>query len=85
MNDYLCVIPPSLPLKDICISGGFALALFAGAISLAAYAGQWSEFERPSTNLSLSASIRSATGGSAVSAETNTSLKSLATWSPSPW
>ena len=83
----ICVLflPPSLPLKDICISGGFALALFAGAVSLGVYASQWSEFERLSTELRLSASIRSATGGSAVSAETNTSLKSLATWSPSPW
>ena len=80
----ICVLflPPSLPLKDICISGGFAVALFVGAVPLGVYAGQWGQ-----AGGTIVARIRSATGGSAVSAETKkkTSLKSLATWSPSPW
>ena len=46
------------------------------------YAGEWGQLEQELARFGLSASIRSATGGSAVSAETNTSwllLKSLAT------
>ena len=55
------------------------MALFTGAVPLAVYAGQWGQAESVLMQFGLSGSIRSATGGSAVSAKTNTSLKSLAT------